>query len=167
MPWLWESNTEIELESDTTFWLLESDAPTPPFIITPIAASMRLSAINPTVKLGNFTKAPAAAKIVLATAGPTIVVAGGAIKQPASASMVLSAVGPTIKYGSVAITPEPASMVLSASLTVNLPPIIITPAPAVLVLHTRQGLIIKTIGTLFTPEEAAIAVIWTPEEPLS
>lgn len=168
--WLFGNGDRILLPDSSGLLLLATQPPPdPPFFITPVPNAIRLATIDPLVIKGSVSIAPTNSAFKLATAGPTISIIGNQLITPVHSEISLVTEGPAIAYGSVSITPDPALFRLETSVTVEFvahPSVEITPEPVTVRLTTAVGLLSVSIGHLFTPEGAQIAIIWDPEEPL-
>lgn len=175
---LHQDGFKIILQDGSGFVLLEDQPPAnPPVLLTPAPADAIAATAGPTVVKGSMTisgTGAAAAAAIAETVDPTVVISspGTSITvTPASADAIAETAGPTVVLGSVTITPASADAIAETSVTVDvgeifLPSVTITPAPAEAIASTEIGLIIKTIGFLFTPEAAQVAIVWDPEDPL-
>lgn len=165
--WLYGNGDRMLLPDGSGLFLLsEQPPPLPPIIFEPAPAAAASAVLGPAVIKGSITIAPTNAAAKGDRANPTAVIASGSkLVEPSPASAVGAVLGPVSVKGSLTFGPDPAEARSDVAIDpVGFFALVVSPEPASVRCDTNLEHIIKTIGYLFT-HEAAIAVIWTPQDP--
>lgn len=126
--------------------------------VTPAAGVLSLAAVTPTVTLGATSVTPAAANLNLSAPDPTVEAGGGVSVTPAAAALNLSAPNPTVTLGSTSVAPAAGVLSLAAvTPTVTLGATAVTPAAATVQLSAPNPTV--TLGaTSVTPGAATVTL---------